>query len=314
MKVRRYEAVDLGTAMALVRQSLGEDALILETRQIESGFEVLAAIDARGDTVAPLELANISDEYLDERRAALAWHGVSPDLIARLTDKELARDLGRRLRFAAIEPVATDRPLLFVGEPGSGKTLSLVKIATRLVMDGVKPHLVSTDGQKAGAAEQLAALTRILGLTLVVADQPATLRRAVEMRTGDVPTLIDGRGMIPGSTEDESVLRSLIASVDAEPILVLPAGLDAAESVDISAHFARLGARRLIATRLDVARRIGGVVEAAWRSRLVLAEYGLSGDVVDGLAPLTSNVLADRLTLTPLSQVKQSKQTIFARK
>ncbi len=273
MKVRRYEAGELGTAMALVRRSLGEDALILETRQVESGFEVLAAVDTRDDNIKPLEIPAVSDEYLDERRAALAWHGVSPDLIARLTEQELARDLSRRLAFAPIQPVAGDRPLFFVGEPGSGKTLSMVKIATRLVMNGVKPYLISTDGRKAGAAEQLAALTRILGLTLVVADQPSTLRRALDMRIENVPILIDGHGTTVGSAEDDAVLRSLIASIGAEPILVLPAGLDPAESVEIGAYFAGLGARRMIATRLDVARRVGGILYAALRSRLVLTEY-----------------------------------------
>jgi flagellar biosynthesis protein FlhF len=295
MKVKRFEGSDLGTALACVRRSLGDDALILETRQIEAGFEVLAAIEPRQDEVVPLELPRIADDYLDERRAAFGWHGVSADLTTRLTDRDLELALNKRFRFAPLRPPASGAPLMFVGEPGAGKTLSLVKLAARMVMAGVKPHLISTDGQKAGAAEQLAALTRILGLTLLVADQPATLRRAIAMRVDGAPVLIDGRGMTAGLAADDAALKDMLSASGSEPVLVVPAGLDPAETVDIAAYFADAGVRQLIATRLDVARRVGGLIEAAWRSRLVLTEAGHSADVVDGLSPMTAKMLAARL-------------------
>ena len=295
MKVRLFDGPDLASAVGAVRRTLGPDALIIETRHVERGVEILAAIDDEDRDVPPLEIPLIADAYLDERRSNLSWHGVSEELTARLTEKDLANAIARRVGFGTLEPTGSESPLFFAGQPGAGKSLSLIKVATRLVMNGIEPLVISTDGHKAGATEQLAAMTRILGLTLIVADQPPTLKRAVGMRVEGAPVLIDGPGMAGHDQHDDATLRALTEAVEAEIILVIPAGLDAAETVDVASYHAGLGARRMIATRLDVARRIGGILEAAWRSRLLLTEAGTSPDVVDGLQSLTAQMLANRL-------------------
>ena len=76
---------------------------------------------------------------------------------------------------------------------------------------------------------------------------------------------------------------------------MLPAGVDAAEAADIAGAFAEGGASLLVATRLDVARRLGGVVAAAKSAGLALAEAGIGPGAADGLTPLTPAFLAARL-------------------
>ncbi len=298
MKVRVFDGPDLAAAVGAVRRSLGDDALIVETRHVERGVEILAAIGPTLDDVTPLEIPVIADDYLDERRRNLLWHGLSEDLVARLTEQDLAQALARRVRFGSLDLSNDSAPLFFAGEPGAGKSLSLVKLAARLVMAGSKPLIISTDGQKAGATEQLAALTRILGLTLLVADQPQTLRRAMSMRRDHGPVLIDGQGLAADSGGEIAALRDLVAAAEAQIIVVAPAGLDAAETADIASCYAAIGATRMLATRLDVARRIGGIVEAAWRSRLMLTEAGVGPGIVDGLQTMTTGMIAERLERT----------------
>jgi len=75
---------------------------------------------------------------------------------------------------------------------------------------------------------------------------------------------------------------------------VLPAGGDAAESAELAAALAGTGATLLIATRLDVARRLGGILAAA-AAGLALAEAGIGPGAADGLVPLTPDLLAARL-------------------
>ena len=308
MKVQRFDGPDLASAVGAVRRSLGADALIIETRHVDRGVEILAAIEAEDGDVPPLDLPVIADAYLDERRRKLTWHGLSEELTARLVDKSLAHALARRVAFCGLVPVRHAPPLFFAGQPGAGKTLSLVKVATRLVVSGVTPLVISTDGQKAGATEQLAAMTRVLGLTLIVADQVATLRRAIGMRVDGAPVLIDGAGTAGQDLSDDEARRSLVEASAAELVLVVPVGLDPAETVDVAAYHAGLGARRMIATRLDVARRIGGLVEAAWRSRLSLTEAGTGASVVDGLQPLTAETLAARLETTVRAAPPQQRR------
>ena len=64
---------------------------------------------------------------------------------------------------------------------------------------------------------------------------------------------------------------------------------------DLARAFAVLGARHLLPTRLDAARRLGGVVSAAAEAGLALTEAGTGPGVADGLSPLSPEWLARRL-------------------
>src|SRR5713226_9796250 len=59
--------------------------------------------------------------------------------------------------------------------------------------------------------------------------------------------------------------------------------------------FARLGARALLPTRLDLVRRLGGVPAAADAGRLALSAAGVTPQFAYGLHPLTPLLLARRL-------------------
>ena len=101
------------------------------------------------------------------------------------------------LGFAPL-PDGRGRPLLLVGPPGAGKTLCCAKLATRAVLAGGAPLVVTTDGAKAGGAEQLAAFTRLLGRASPSRRKPPRLARAVGDggRRGQ-PELIDSAGCEP---------------------------------------------------------------------------------------------------------------------
>ena len=58
-------------------------------------------------------------------------------------------------------------------------------------------------------------------------------------------------------------LTAYVEAADALPVLVMPAGVDPMESMETAEAFADAGAIYLLATRLDAARRFGGVLAAA---------------------------------------------------
>ena len=68
--------------------------------------------------------------------------------------------------------------MILLGPPGAGKTLTAAKLAARLCLAGHRPMVITADGRRAGAVEQLAAFTRLLDLDLMVAPHPATVARA----------------------------------------------------------------------------------------------------------------------------------------
>lgn len=309
MRVKLYRAQGMAAAMALIRDELGPEALILATRRLADGVEVTAALEpteepgawpageatepwgepSRAGTAQPATPAPADDR----RTALLARHGVPAALAARLGHGTLEAALEAALAFAPLPLAPGGKPLLLAGPPGAGKTLTAAKLATRLVMGGIAPAVISADGRRAGAVEQLAAYTRLLGIELLVAGQPAALARALARPSGG-PALIDAPGLDPFDPGQRAELAALIAAAGASVALVLPAGLDPVEAAEIADAHAALGAQLLVPTRLDLARRLGSVLTAA-AAGLALAEAGIGPGAADGLAPCTPALLAARL-------------------
>ncbi len=287
MRLKLFRAPTVNAAIAQVRRELGVDALILSTRRVPDGVEVTAALEGDPAPAAPLVPAP----------SCLAWHGVPPDMQARLGAGPLQGSLAAALRFGALPLGPGAPPLLLTGPPGAGKTLTAARLATRLTLAGTPPLVITADGRRAGAAEQLAAFTRVLGLPLLVADEPVALSRALARRERGAPVLVDSPGLDPFDPHEREELAGLAGASGAALVLVLPAGLDAAEAADLAAAFAQAGTTLLVPTRMDLTRRLGGVLAAA--ASHMLTEAGIGPGAADGLQPLTPAGLAERLLAAP---------------
>jgi flagellar biosynthesis protein FlhF len=292
MRLKLYRAPTMAAAMATLRAELGADALILASRRVSDGVEVTAALEPES---APPPGIPTPVPRQSDRSALLAFHAVPSPLRDQLSDGPLETALASALSFGALPLDLDEPPLLLVGPPGAGKTLTTARIATRLVMAGVPPMVITADGQRAGAAEQLAAFTRLLGVSLTVASHPVTLARALARRPAGAPVLIDAPGSDPFDTAQADELRALVATARASVALVLPAGLHPDEAVDLALAYAEIGATLLIGTRLDLSRRLGGLLAAASAAQLQIAEAGIGPGAADGLISLTPEALATRL-------------------
>ena len=310
MRLKLFRAASMVEAMAQLRAALGPEAVILDSRRVPGGgVEVTAALGRSAEppawtTEAP---ADPAEPWLIPPQPAappppptlphLARHNLPAALAARLRPGRLAEGLRAGLTFAPL-PDGLARPVLLAGPPGAGKTLSCAKLATRGVLAGASPLVVTTDGARAGAAEQLAAFTRLLGLTLAVAPEAAVLARAMARRRPGQPTLVDTAGCDPFDAAQAARLRALAQAADADILVVLPAGLDREEAAELAAAYVALGARHLLPTRLDGARRLGGILAAA-AAGLALAEAGTGPGAADGLTPIDADWLARRLDPSP---------------
>ena len=75
-------------------------------------------------------------------------------------------------------------------------------------------------------------------------------------------------------------------------MLVLAAGGDALEAADIAREFSRIGATRLVVTRLDMTRRLGSILAAADAGKLSLSDVSINPDVAEGINPINPVSLA----------------------
>jgi flagellar biosynthesis protein FlhF len=290
VRVKLYRAAGIREAMAQVRDDLGADALILATRRVADGVEVTAALEVPGGA-APVAVDG-------PRLAAFEHHRVPPAIARKLEAGPLPFALTAVFRFSKLQLAPGCRPLLLVGPPGGGKTLTIARLAARLVMGGSKPMVITTDDRRAGAVEQLAAFTGLLGLKLIAIGDAVALQRALANRPGEVPVLIDAPGLNPFDAAQHDELSALAEVADGTTALVLPAGFDPAEAADLAHAHAAARATLLIATKLDLARRLGSVLAAA-DAGLAMTEAGIGPGVADGLTPLTAAFLAQRLVRIP---------------
>lgn len=315
MRLRQFTAPTVDRAMAEVRRELGEDAIIvaIDGPDGAKGARVTAALDAEivytmVDAPAPTAPKTAADEgwtaehVVDEIRHALSYHGAPADMALRLTDtasvqtakcpeEALTGALQGAFVFAPLTNGAPppERPVVLVGPPGAGKTLAVAKLTLHQRRAGFTPTVLSADNRRAGGVEELATLTRLLGVDLIEAADAGALAAAVADAPG--PVTIDTAGINPFVPDDLAMLAELVAASGGEPVLVLAAGGDPMESVDQAFAFAGLGVGRLFATKLDLARRIGGVLAAADAVGLALCDAGASHQVAEGLIPLTSAAL-----------------------
>ena len=82
----------------------------------------------------------------------------------------------------------------------------------------------------------------------------------------------------------------------AEPWVVLAAGGNARDTADRARAFADIGARRMVATRLDAAGRMGCLLAAADHSRLAFSDVSFTPRVAKGLSTM-------RTTRTPTTNM-----------
>ena len=301
MRLKTFVAPDTRQGMAMLRAELGANAIIVATRELpDGGVRITGAIESDDLDLAELLAPRQASPCEERLRAVAAHHELPETLCRRLLDAAhqvasgqpgvvLAQALAATFAFGAFA-AAPGGPLLLSGPPGAGKTAAVAKLAAAAVLDGRAVSVVTADTTRAAGIEQLAALLAPLELRPVPAPEPAALRRLVEA-AGATTLLIDSPGLNPFRPADLGELSALLEASRAEPVLVLPAGLGVADSAEIGHTYVALGARRLLATKLDVARRLGGLLAAA-EAGLAFAEAGIGPTIGQGLSPLSAGGLA----------------------
>jgi flagellar biosynthesis protein FlhF len=308
MRIKLYRAASMAGAMAQLREELGPDALILSSRRVGDGVELTAGVESAEEPPPPAAVPRPAAAPSRRPHFDPAYHAVPHALAEALAGPDLAERLRAALRFGPL-PLQTSGlggPLMLVGTPGAGKTLSAARLATRLVLGGIQPLVITADGRRAGGAEELAAYTRLLGLTLLAASTPATIPRALAQAARGVPVLIDSAGVNPFDPADMDALATLVEAASAVCVLVLQAGAHPEEAAEQAACFARVGVRHVLPTRLDIARRLGSVLSVA-QCGFILTEAGVGTGATDGLVPITPEFLASRLA-QPSSAASPARQ------
>lgn len=324
MRLKSFTAPSMAEAMALLRQELGDDAIIVSTQRANGGkgVRITAALEVEEPEDTFADMLGDGSRAAEKVREALIWHGVPQRLVERLANAARSTELDdptlacaaaleAGFTFAPLPEQVAPRPFMLIGPPGAGKTMAVAKLAARSVIRGRSVAVVTTDNQRAGALEQLSAFTRILRIELRTARGPDALHRHVdEALTIANIVFIDSPGLNPFKQTDMDYLQELVEAAEVEPILVAAAGGDAAEAAEMAESFSAIGATRLFATRLDMTRRLGAIMSAADAAQLMLCDASSTPHVANGVSPLSPVAMA-RLLLPPSVQTDTKDETFW---
>ncbi len=330
MRLRTFHASDMQTAMQQIREELGDAAVIISTTRDESSkrVSVTAAIDQDEveivEDVQPPKAANHapapdpkisfvrSNSILTALEKVLTYHSIPAELqdellnTARMLDFEpqggdealiklLAKTLDAHFRFLPLPVSRAGFRLMLIGPTGAGKTTTLAKIAAQLSMEKQPITTITFDTKRAGGIEQFRAFTDILNIELEVAETASDLREILDAQPAEQIVLIDSFGCNPYNIDDLKELRPFLDMPDVEPVLTMPAGIDAAEAADIGKAFEVSNAKRLLMTRCDISRRFGGALSAAHIGDYAFCNYSSGDRVVGEYGPLGTKTLSNLL-------------------
>lgn len=304
----------------MVRDTLGEDAIIVATREEKGGkaVHVTAAIDpgyqAPAFEINRTGVADANDwlQYDEEEETSAIAEELTEVMLRHSVPEEvmdhilscatvvgleqpsiaLVAAIEHLYNFRPVPQKSSKKPMMMVGAPGSGKTLAVAKVAARGAMRGLKVGVISCDTVRAGGIEQLAAFTKLLRIDLKKAGSPQELADMISSFNGYDQIIIDTPGLNPFNPEDVKSTARLIGAADTDPYFVLAAGTDADESGEMARVFSTIGVHNIMPTRIDIARRLGGLLSAAHHGGMSFADASNTPKVAEGLVTLDPRALS----------------------
>ena len=151
MRLKSYNAPTMAEAMRMVREELGEDAIIVSTQHSSDGqgVRITAALEDPGDDddIQRALSGRDTTPFGERVRDALEYHGTPARLVEKMVQAAMAVEVGSptmacataledHFDFAPLPERKSPRPFMLVGPPGSGKTITTAKLAARARLAG----------------------------------------------------------------------------------------------------------------------------------------------------------------------------------
>jgi flagellar biosynthesis protein FlhF len=238
--------------------------------------EISARLQAAG--LDPAMARHVADALPARQR-----RGASVELIRRTLMNQLAPLAAADDDYAPVE--------VFVGPPGVGKTTTIAKLAAQArARQGRRLGLMSADGYRVGAVEQLRLYADILGTALTVARTPAELQAALEGIKR--PVLLDTAGRSPSDDVSREMLRVLTGRPGVRTHLVMAASTSGASARRVLDRFDDARPSRVVITKLDEAESVGPLVSVLKERQLPISFLGTGQRVPEDLERATAPAIA----------------------
>jgi flagellar biosynthesis protein FlhF len=304
MRLKTFLCRNMKEALTLIKHEMGPDAIIISSMRDGKGVRVTAAMDEEtlpSPVQPPLDIQIA--QGINSFFQLLEYHNVPEPLRQALSEK-----LGAMPRSALVRGMTSillalmhfqsgffqekkghqtisQNRLVLAGPSGAGKTVTLAKLAAEALMAGKSVDLITCDTLKAGGSEQLGYYAKALNVPMHVCSTTAELLAQLQHIDSRHMILIDTPGINPLNLNDFYRVVDLILALKQAPILVVPAGMDVFETLEMIDLFKNLGTTKMIGTRLDAAKRHGNILASLFCGQLELVGLSAGPSLGDRLQP-----------------------------
>ena len=322
MRVQTFSAPSMGEAMRLVETNFGKDAVILSSK--ENKVDGMTHITASIDEMENVKIPTNDKQMTKAIRPAFAPHPsrlmVGEPILETLSNLLKKCGVSERRVIHLLQPAALfhdpdvnaqnvlsfclqhqlqftsalknhNKPIVFFGTAGVGKTLSIAKLATKNFLIKKQTAVISTDMNKAGGIEQLDSLLRILDITINIAKNENALTDIIANRTNTI-TLIDSEAINPYSPNSIKLFKTLFPAKNYSFVLVTS---PSEHLEDINTMLNKLGEEYrpigIMPCKLDTSRKIGGIINLAMQDNIPLMEIGISSSAANGLIDASADTM-----------------------
>ncbi len=289
MKIKRFRAASFSDALNEIKKTFGEEAIILSSEQISSDLvEVVAAVDYEREEKKKAQPVREHDdneirhlrreiEQLRDILILMKRNGYQmriPDrkysLLKILTGVSIKEEFALRLcekaddihslievlsrEISTMDIKSSKKLVMLFGPTGSGKTSTVIKLASQAIKRGERIAIISLDNYKIGGAEQLKAYTRILRIPFVKTIDIEEIRKTMERFTDVDRIFIDTAGRHPSDERYLNQLKTLCESdLPLETHLIMSASSDNEFLMDSYKYYKEIDIDCLGFTKLDEA-------------------------------------------------------------
>jgi flagellar biosynthesis protein FlhF len=185
---------------------------------------------------------------------------------------------------------------VFVGPAASGKTSTLIKMASHLVVrDGKKVALVTTDTLKVGAADQMRIYAQILNVPFAVVRQRGDWEKIMAALSSYDHILVDFSGLSLKNMEEISFVRNLLPPDHLNPQIHLVLSCLAKDSdlTEIGKRYKVTAFQNVIFTSLDESVQHGTIYNFMKRFSVPLHSFGIGTRVPEDFEVATKERVLD---------------------
>jgi flagellar biosynthesis GTPase FlhF len=306
-------APTLNEALQEVKKRFGENAIIENTEELNNKILITVGVinDVNNQIIVPsLHKKNMGEFYLENPLSAIRlvesickdhnlgqdfqdfWlKNLSPYLV--LIDVNLADPFSECLQFEPqwTRKILKEKPVIFLGTYGSGKTQTLAKVAALLKVSDREVEIYNLDTVKASGQGMLEAYAKKLNAPYYFGQEAWQRIRDDAKDVKNAIKLIDTPGVNLDKPKEIDWLKSYTQKFGFETVMLVPADACFSQTDSYIKFIKDFHAHHLIISKADVTKSLGLPIRVAWLSNIPIAMVNNSAQLGDNLQCLNAQKL-----------------------